>query len=867
MATKSAPNQNSHGSFWTKPESYKPCRKKFYDCYVCKPPVGTVVIDEEHHPEFAGKQVFANHKNWLSADEMKAMQNTTAYQAVAGVAKSGVARMINDNDFVICGVNGRLGVVTANQLCSEYTFVQDGQPVRIDSQSFAKRSNKDGTMDWQLIRVSAQMLQQKYAACFVPSNIKTQLTLSSGPVKLNGVKSNQSRGDFIVCPASGNGQPMLNQAFVVTGDIFALTYNNQGWTDCIVPNMTSLTIESCPKLFDKSKTLSSVSPELESGIVKLRETIKQGIQSGYKSYNPNAQAVYRDDWGSPKVSEKIVANLGFSPDYIPVLTIENGKEKVAVVANTKTSKFTVVAVGAGKFTAGNFSAAVLFTNMFAGLQKQNYAELVAAFADTEASVGDNLSVFLLPHLEEINAHLKAGTINKLDFEKWRAADVVYSYINMNLSGVSSGRLTYYSVLPNHASAKNGDTIKLREFTYWTLSFNDAVQEAKRTNSVVFTFSTDENIGWPISHIIKDGGYNYLVNVGLFLAVEAVFTLSDKVHLACCQIHSDSTFDKYKVFHNEDNFSNKIADRVVEFENDPKIGVVLYDAQVERGKRYDRKITFQNRFVDSHDVLQGLVIVEITERKENDGTFEVTTVFGDPGDVHNHIKTKKTIFKSMNDSEALESVKKEVLRYVNLFSMSDRGPIGDFAQKFMVTIARKFTTEGFQLLSQKFEPKTDKQTDVRGSITINGDNDDHITLRFSVTPDMKLRVIARSQSTKLQHEFDAKDQSLYNNIYTTVTKRFNLNQWKRIEQAFNMVARYKNVTVRRREVEHDTGYYNEVLFDIGVDVVKVRCDGGRVDFFSSKPEISSRLTVEYFDSIRKIASGIANAFFNDNSTQN
>lgn len=62
-----------------------------------------------------------------------------------------------------------------------------------------------------------------------------------------------NRFDYILV----SGKPNLADRYVVNGNVFANTYNNQGWTDCLSTqtiNNGTVNISDLPKLFN-SKTI------------------------------------------------------------------------------------------------------------------------------------------------------------------------------------------------------------------------------------------------------------------------------------------------------------------------------------------------------------------------------------------------------------------------------------------------------------------------------------------------------------------------------------------------------------------------------------------------------------------------------------
>lgn len=137
--------------------------------------------------------------------------------------------------------------------------MQGGQPLVINQQTLNARL-QGKYLDWTVVRTSAQATAGQNMACFVPSGKHGQVQTSRGSIlAYNGFNVGHCKGDFIVCSKLPNGQPNLADRWVVNGEVFAATYNNQGWTDCLKQVQNSMTIADLPKLVsatDKSGKLT-----------------------------------------------------------------------------------------------------------------------------------------------------------------------------------------------------------------------------------------------------------------------------------------------------------------------------------------------------------------------------------------------------------------------------------------------------------------------------------------------------------------------------------------------------------------------------------------------------------------------------------
>lgn len=65
-------------------------------------------------------------------------------------------------------------------------------------------------------------------ACFVPKNQQGQINTFRGIQRINQPGIPHGKGDFVVCTMLPNGTPNLGERWVVNGEIFCTTFNNQG---------------------------------------------------------------------------------------------------------------------------------------------------------------------------------------------------------------------------------------------------------------------------------------------------------------------------------------------------------------------------------------------------------------------------------------------------------------------------------------------------------------------------------------------------------------------------------------------------------------------------------------------------------------
>lgn len=263
------------------PSSYKNCSKKQYEIYVCMPPKNTIVINKLEQADVVKA---LGGKTYFTVDEIEKMQksNPPMLAQLQQLVAQGRAYAVTDaTPFVLCGTVGEMWTIKADKLASTYNFLQGGQPLAINQQTLNQRLHGK-YLDWTLIRTSPQATAGQNMACFVPSSQKGQIPNSWGSVlNYNGVGIKHGKGDFIVCTKLPNGQPNLADRWVVNGEIFATTYNNQGWVDCLnQSSIKNITIDSLPRLVPQQTAIDN---GVDFNVFKQKcDTIMKELQKIYK---------------------------------------------------------------------------------------------------------------------------------------------------------------------------------------------------------------------------------------------------------------------------------------------------------------------------------------------------------------------------------------------------------------------------------------------------------------------------------------------------------------------------------------------------------------------------------------------------------
>lgn len=233
-------------------KNYKKCSKKSYEVYACIPEAGTCIINRLHNTDLYKRY----RKEYMTAEQAK------KYQGLP---------LADGNQVCIYGVAGEFSLVPLQVVLNNYVL-ENGMSVSVDE--LKKR--------W--VKLKAKSNFREFFACFVP---KIQIEhLGRMTVNGDGNFINHGKGDFIVCD-SINGKPNMNTRRVVNGLIFANTYNNQGWTNCI-SSVNLIAYENLPNL-----VVNNIDNGIESYIFdklcELLEKLKQNAVTempfNYKRYD------------------------------------------------------------------------------------------------------------------------------------------------------------------------------------------------------------------------------------------------------------------------------------------------------------------------------------------------------------------------------------------------------------------------------------------------------------------------------------------------------------------------------------------------------------------------------------------------------
>lgn len=201
-------------NIWDNPENYKPCVKKLYSIYVCRPPVGTVVVNKLEQND---SYLLLNKRSFITAAEI---QNNSQLRSICQqlVANNRAYLVADANTLVLSGTQGELWCIAANKFIQKYDVAS---PAVFNKPIF----------DWVLARTKPS--NSAALACFVPRKVQGRIATSWGVLlDINAPGVPHGKGDFVISTPDVYGRP-TDSRYVVNGAVFAATYNHRGWTQCL----------------------------------------------------------------------------------------------------------------------------------------------------------------------------------------------------------------------------------------------------------------------------------------------------------------------------------------------------------------------------------------------------------------------------------------------------------------------------------------------------------------------------------------------------------------------------------------------------------------------------------------------------------
>lgn len=216
------------------PKNYKLCRKKQYEIWMCKPPVGTIVINKLEQADVVRQ---LGGKTFFTVDTLEAYasQNSHMYAQLRQLAQQGAIYVTKGQDVVLSGTRGELLVTSIEKVQRTYQVCFNG----VWGSDWGRATHERGCgengqflLPWMKIRAMGEAAAGTMA-CFVPAVQRGQIQTSWAVLNFNTPGVEHGLGDFILCAKGADGKPNLGDRWVVNGAVFADTYNNQGWQGCL----------------------------------------------------------------------------------------------------------------------------------------------------------------------------------------------------------------------------------------------------------------------------------------------------------------------------------------------------------------------------------------------------------------------------------------------------------------------------------------------------------------------------------------------------------------------------------------------------------------------------------------------------------
>ena len=287
--------------------NYKKCAKKSYEVYACIPEKDTLIINKLEQASLYNK---LGKKDHFTA---KDVHKRNLLEKYANEIRSGAMFLADGEAVCLCGTVGELWLANVERVVDTYTFAE--------GQLISTEQLKKG---WRKLKTRPTFGGATNFACFVPVSQKGQIKTSRAVLNYNDPLVKHGKGDFIVCAALPNGKPNLADKWVLNGEVFATTYTNNGFADCLgaraknanitinmLPNLTS-TDDSVPKNVAVWKNrkfwLGVVSNETGAILdVYTYETAKQhGFDGYFSSKVEEEHSQGRAQWFRVETPNKII---------------------------------------------------------------------------------------------------------------------------------------------------------------------------------------------------------------------------------------------------------------------------------------------------------------------------------------------------------------------------------------------------------------------------------------------------------------------------------------------------------------------------------------------------------------------------------
>lgn len=261
-------------------KNYKECIPKQYEAYVCAPPVGTLILNKLRYPSEYRR---CTNREYYLPDELAQLKTRDAdfYNHLCKAAQAGFYEEVTTSTIVVCGVLGELYTIPISAFEKNWTFTTESKTEleNLDKILGTRSAGSEAVFDWKRVRCTNDLYKKPTLMAYfcnaesTPAGeavVATAVHPIRPPVVINEVGVSHGKGDFLIIDRNAvrdvNNPLATGLVGLVNGNVFALTYNNAGWSGCL-PDMAVLTTcVSKPKFSLLKSAKSGAKPRKASEI-------------------------------------------------------------------------------------------------------------------------------------------------------------------------------------------------------------------------------------------------------------------------------------------------------------------------------------------------------------------------------------------------------------------------------------------------------------------------------------------------------------------------------------------------------------------------------------------------------------------------
>ena len=211
---------------------YKLCMIKEYAAYVCRPPLGTLVIN--HLEQY--RVVERLGTPFISAGQLQLLRQTgnPIYTELSRCCASHQVSITTERaPLVIAGTLGEMSIYSVDAVKRLFK---------------CEIPSGVSCFGWHRITAKAQKAPT-LAACFIPAKYYGILDAPSGiRYDVNNPDIRHGKGDFVCCSVSILGHPILSSLRVVNGLAFGNMMNNRGFSDNLAHEVSGISMTDLPDI-------------------------------------------------------------------------------------------------------------------------------------------------------------------------------------------------------------------------------------------------------------------------------------------------------------------------------------------------------------------------------------------------------------------------------------------------------------------------------------------------------------------------------------------------------------------------------------------------------------------------------------------